>query len=133
MKRFLLSVAAVTLSLALVAAAEAGPKGGRGSKAGNGHTGDHSLSGSHDSHGPRDYRMTHGTKLAGGGYAYKGKGQRHWSHRCWYGKYGCECYYCPYARCWYYWYQPACCYYPVNYLPACTPTPAPLRRATPPA
>jgi hypothetical protein len=103
MRRFLLSAAAVVVGLALVGAVEAAPKGGG------------SRGGSHNS-----YHMTHGTKFKGG-YFYKGRAHSHWTHRYWYGKYGCYTYYCPSTCCWYYWYQPTGCYYPCSYIAKATP------------
>ncbi len=36
-----------------------------------------------------DYHLSHGTRLKDGGYSYKGKDHNHWTHRYWFGKYGC--------------------------------------------
>src|SRR5262245_31676644 len=100
MWRILLSVGAVVMGLVLVAAAQAGPKGESGSKGSSAHS----------------YHLTHGSKMKNGSYFYKGKDHFHWSHRYWFGKYGCYTYYCPSTCCWYYWYQPGDCYYPVSYI-----------------
>ena len=107
MKRVMLGVAAVAMSLAFVATAEAGPKGGS-------HGGSMGKSGSHS------YHMEHGTKFKGG-YFYKGKDHYHWTYRYWYGKYGCYTYYCPSTCGWYYWYPQDSCYYPVTYIVTATP------------
>ena len=107
MKRVMLGVAAVAMSLAFVATAEAGPKGGS-------HGGSMGKSGSHS------YHMEHGTKFKGG-YFYKGHEHSHWTYRYWYPKYGCYTYYCPSSSCWYYWYQPDNCYYPCSHVRSATP------------
>jgi hypothetical protein len=109
MRRFLLSVAAVVVSLALVATAEAGPKG-NGSGSGVRSQPSHS----------RPYHEEHGTKFKGG-YFYKGKDHHHWTYRYWWGKYGCYTYYCPSTSCWYYWYPQDNCYYPCSYVSSATP------------
>ncbi len=106
MKRFILSVAAVAMSLALVGAAEAAPRGDR-----------YGNSGHHDS---RSYHERYGTKFKYG-YYYKGHDHHHWTYRYWYGRYGCYCYYCPSTYCWYYWYPTDNCYYPVSYIKTATP------------
>jgi hypothetical protein len=110
MRRFILSVAAVVLSVALAATAQAGPKGNGGG-----------------SHSSSSYHMTHGTKFKGG-YFYKGKEHSHWTHRYWYGRYGCYTYYCPSTCGWYYYYPKQECYYPVSYITTATPVaqPAPV-------
>jgi hypothetical protein len=48
------------------------------------------------------------------GYFYCDKHCNHWTHQCFWPRYGCECYYCPHAVCWYYWCEPRCCYLPVS-------------------
>src|SRR5690242_5226094 len=101
MKRVILGVAAVAMSLALVGAVEAAPKGGQ-----------HGSMGHRNS---RPYHETHGTKFKGG-YFYKGREHHHWTYRYWYGKYGCYTYYCPSTSCWYYYYPREDCYYPVSYI-----------------
>jgi hypothetical protein len=116
MRRLLLSAAAVVVSLSLAATAGAGPKGGNahhsGSHAGSSHGG--------SSHGG-NYHMTHGSRMKNGSYYYKGKNHSHWTHRYWWGKYGCYAYYCPSTGGWYYWYAPDDCYYPVSYIATATP------------
>ncbi len=110
MRRFLLSVVAVGLSLALAATAEAGPKGGsKGSSKG--------VSNSHQSGGSHNYHVTNGNKLKSGGFYYKGKDHHHWSYQCWDKRYGCNCYWDGGLGCYYYWCQPDDCYYPVDYCP----------------
>jgi hypothetical protein len=117
-----LSAAAVVISLAVAATAEAGPKGG--SKGGSSHS-------TPSMHSPNSYHMNssyhtsnyvtkYGTQFKGG-YCYKGKDHCHWTYKCWWGDYGCYCYYCPYTYCWYYWYPQDCCYYPCSYVKCATP------------
>jgi hypothetical protein len=106
MKRFILSVAAVAMSLALVGAADAAPKGS--SRGGTMHS------------GSRSYHEEHGTKFKGG-YFYKGRDHHHWTYRYWWGRYGCYTYYCPSTSCWYYWYPQDNCYYPCSYVSYATP------------
>src|ERR1700722_13890984 len=111
MRQLILSVAAVTLSVAPAATAEAAQKGG----APKGNASSHN--------GSRDYHLTHGTKFKGG-YFYKGKEHRHWTYRYWYGKYGCYTYWCPSTSCWYYYYPREERYYPVSYIATATPVAA---------
>jgi hypothetical protein len=68
----------------------------------------------------RNYHLKYGTKFKGG-YYYKGKNHCHWTHKYWWGKYGCYTYYCPSSRRWYYWYQPDDCYYPCSCIASATP------------
>jgi hypothetical protein len=103
MRRVLLSAAALVVGLALVGSASAAPKAGPSSH-----------------HSYHDYHMTHGTKFKDG-YFYKGHDHYHWTHRYWWGKYGCYTYYCPSSCCWYYWYQQDNCYYPCSYVGSATP------------
>jgi hypothetical protein len=113
MRRFILSVAAVSLSLVLAATAEAGSKGGStGSKGSN-----YSSNGSHNSSSSSNYHMDHGSKMKNGSYCYKGKDHCHWSYHCWDKRYGCTCYYDSGLCCSYYWCEPDDCYYPVSYCP----------------
>ncbi len=106
MRRIILSVAAIGLALALTGSADAGKPGGKSS-------------GSHGSR-IRSYHEQHGNKFKGG-YFYRGREHSHWTHRYWWGKYGCYTYFCPSTRCWYYWYQQDNCYYPCSYIGTCTP------------
>ncbi len=124
MKRVLLSAAAVALSLAVAATAQAGPKGGnRGGSSGNySQNNNHNTQNVYKTSNVKDYHLSNGFKLKDGGYSYKGKDHHQWAYKCWYAKYGCECYYCPSACCWYYWYPQDSCYYPVSYIPQYTPT-----------
>ena len=110
MRRILLSVAAIGLALALTGTADAGKSGGKASGS------QRSMSRSRS----RSYHEEHGTKFKGG-YFYRGREHSHWTHRYWWGKYGCYTYFCPSTRCWYYWYQQDNCYYPCSYIGSATP------------
>ena len=103
MRRILVGAAALVLGLALVGTASAGPKSG-GSSHGSIHN-------SHERYG-NQFK---------GGYSYRGREHSQWSHRYWWGKYGCYTYYCPSTCAWYYWYQPGNCYYPCSYVGSATP------------
>jgi hypothetical protein len=109
MSRLLLITAAV-LSLALVNPAQARGPG-------------HSYSGSfHSSYrsGP-SYFSHYGTRFSHG--YYFGRNNFYWNRSYWYSRYGCYCYWNPYASSWYYWYAPGSCYYPISYI-AVAPPPA---------
>jgi hypothetical protein len=110
MRRMILTVAALVLGLAVVSTADAGgryeSRGSRGSYRGN------------EFH---NYHITHGSRMRDGRYFYKGHDHHQWTHRYWYGKYGCYTYYCPSTYCWYYWYSQDNCYYPVSYIKTATP------------
>jgi hypothetical protein len=82
--------------------------------------GSHSKGG-HSGYG-KDYRQRYGTRFSHG-YYYSGRHHNHWTYRCWYSRYGCECYYCPSACCWYYWSEPRNCYLPVSYIEQSRPVP----------
>jgi hypothetical protein len=138
MSKFILSVVAAGLSFGV---AVAGP-GGKGS--GGGHSSFPS-SGSHmSSYHPSSYHTTsnyHSSNSHWGwgnsnyksfpsnfsgksfshGY-YFGKSWNQWSYKCWWPKYGCNCYWCPYTSCYYYWCEPSCCYYPISYVQYAPPT-----------
>jgi hypothetical protein len=96
MRRFLLSAAAVSLSLALAGTADAGGK----------HVSKSSYSSGSGSWSSKQ-SFTH----------YKGKEHYHWSKKVWFEKYGCYCYWDPYVSCYYYYCVPDDCYYPVDYCP----------------
>jgi hypothetical protein len=73
-----------------------------------------------EKHKGGDYHLRHGTKFHGG-YCYKGRHHHHWTHRYWWGKYGCFAYWCPSTLAWYYWYGPDNVYYPVSYIDRAIP------------
>ncbi|MBX9623390.1 MAG: hypothetical protein K2X82_06210, partial [Gemmataceae bacterium] len=83
-----------------------------------------------------NYHLTYG-KAFGGGFFYPGLAHRHWTYQCYWPKYGCVCYWCPYTLGYYYWFAPAGCYYPVGYIaqavPAFGPAPAAFAAAARPA
>ena len=146
MKKFILSVAVLGLSVGLLAA---GPKGGgNGGNGGNGGgpKGNGPSGGFKPSAGPSvgikpshisspskgnwkgGFNPGHAyvqkyAKPFSGGFCYQGKSHCHWTYSCFSPKYGCQCYWCPYTTCYYYWSEPACCYYPVTYVPVCPPAP----------
>jgi hypothetical protein len=117
MRRILLSVAAVGLTLALAATAEAGPKNGSNNHSTNSKGSGGNISSSHQPSNSHDYYLTFGSKLKNGSYFYKGKEHSHWSYRCWDDRYGCYCYWDGGLGCYYYWCEPDCCYYPISYCP----------------
>ena len=69
----------------------------------------------------RNYHRTHGRSFQYGTY-YQGRGHYHWSHYCWWSRFGCYAYWCPSTSCYYYWSEPAGCYYPVSYAETVVPT-----------
>ena len=69
----------------------------------------------------RNYHRTHGRSFSHGFY-YQGRNHYHWSHYCWWGRYGCYAYWCPSTSCYYYWSETASCYYPVSYAEVVAPT-----------
>jgi hypothetical protein len=70
--------------------------------------------------GTGDYHLRHGKKFRGG-YCYCGRHHKHWTHRYWWGRYGCFTYWCPCTLAWYYWYGPDNCYYPVSFIEEAVP------------
>lgn len=64
----------------------------------------------------KDYNLKFGKKCDFG-WCFKGKCHDHWSCCCWFGQYGCNCYWCPCTLCWYYFCVPDDCWYPVTYCP----------------
>ena len=69
----------------------------------------------------KNYLSSHGQKFSHG-YFYKGKDHFHWSYQCFWDRFGCYCYWCPYSDCWYYYCQPRECYLPVSCLEFAPPT-----------
>ncbi len=105
MRRHLLSILVVGLSLTLAGAANAGGKHGSTS---------HSSSGSHKyTSNHHDSHEIHRDSFR----SYKDKDHFYWSSRIWYPKCGCYCYWEPTCACYYYWCVPDACYYPVSYCP----------------
>src|SRR5262249_7343352 len=126
MRRFASGVAAVALGLVIAGSAQA--KGGSGNNQGNNHGGhgsnssfrsnfrSNSFNGNHNF-----YHNTFGHKFSHG-YFYSGHNHYHWTHFCWYPRYGCYCYWCPSTCCYYYWCASEDCYYPINYITVAPPT-----------
>jgi hypothetical protein len=69
----------------------------------------------------RDYHLTHGRSFQYG-YFYPGRSHYHWTHYCWWPRFGCYTYWCPSTSCYYYYSETASCYYPVSYAETVTPT-----------
>ena len=67
-----------------------------------------------------NYHLTSGKSFSHG-YFYPGKSHNHWTYQCYWNKYGCNCYWCPYTSCYYYWCEPSCCYYPISYVTVAPP------------
>jgi hypothetical protein len=69
-----------------------------------------------------DYHRKFGTAFpkghpCGGRYFYKGWDHHQWTKWTFDRRYGCNLYWCPYAKGYYYWCAPDLCYYPVQYVP----------------
>ncbi len=82
----------------------------------------------------QSYFSRYGTKFSHG--YYFGRNNFYWNRSCWCSRYGCYCYWNPYAYGWYYWYAPGSCYYPISYISSAPPTvvaPATPGGAMPPA
>lgn len=108
MFRLLLIAAAGVLPLALANPAEArGPSCSYGGSY-------HSVCRS----GP-SYCSRYGTRFSHG--YYFGRNHFYWNRRYWSSRYGCYCYWNPYASGWYYWCAPGNCYYPISYIPSAPP------------
>jgi hypothetical protein len=63
-----------------------------------------------------NYHITHGVQK-NFGFVYYGHDHYHWTSRCWFGNYGCYCYWCPCTSVWYYWCVPDGCWYPTSHCP----------------
>jgi hypothetical protein len=64
----------------------------------------------------KDYHLQFGTKFQQG-YFYKGKNHQHWGLIRFDPRYGCDCYWDPCLLVWYYWCDRDDCFYPVSYCP----------------
>jgi hypothetical protein len=95
MTRYLLSIAALALGLALTS-----PSTADASWCSQGY---------HGYYGGYHYRHGH--------VYYPGRYHYHWGHRYWQSRYGCYTYWCPNTCNYYYWCQPDNCYYSVDYSP----------------
>jgi hypothetical protein len=103
MRKFMTAAVLVATMLVTASAVQAAKPGG----------GKSSHSGKSGSSQGKNFLSSHGTKFSHG-YLYSGKQHNHWSYQCYLSRYGCNCFYCPYATCWYYWCEPRCCYLPVS-------------------
>ncbi len=87
------------------------------------HYGSQFKSGSHYGSGRySNYHSQYGTRFSKG-YYYSGRNHSHWTYRCFWSQYGCDCYWCPSTCCWYYFCEPRDCYLPVNCITAAPPAP----------
>lgn len=117
MSRYLLIAAAGVLTLALATPANArGPSHSSGSS----HSSVYHGGPSHSFSTSRSYLSTYGTRFSHG--YYLGRNNFYWNQRSWSSRYGCYCYWNPYASGWYYWYGAGSCYYPISYVTYAPPT-----------
>src|SRR5262245_46965667 len=121
MKKTILTLTAVTLSLTATAAARAGDKPSNH---------DHGtvfvnktttyiapkVTYNTPTFGFTNYHLTHGVAFQYG-YFYKGFDHNHWSNVFFHNGFGCKIYTCPFTHCDYYWCRPDNCFYPVHYRP----------------
>jgi hypothetical protein len=117
MSRLLLIAASGVLTLALANPATAhGPSRSYGSSHFSAYHGGHTNSFSYRG----SYFSTYGTRFSHG--YYFGRNNFYWSSRYWSNRYGCYCYWNPYASGYYYWCAPQSCYYPISYITIAPPT-----------
>jgi hypothetical protein len=124
MRQYLRVGAVGLVSLALASTAIAGPGGSHSSQGTpkNGGGSYHPMNQGSGVHPNKNfYAMNHGKPFSHG-FFYPGKEHHHWTYYCWWDKYHCNCYWCPYTCCWYYWCPSAVCYYPVSYVNIAPPT-----------
>ena len=124
MRRILMSVTAVIVSLAVAGAAQAG----KGKSSPNyikssypTTTSTYKVVSSYPTSvkyvGPyTNYVKLYGIQFASGVY-FKKTNCKFWSTKCYLAKYGCTCFWCPCYDCYYYFCVPDDCYYPVTYCP----------------
>jgi hypothetical protein len=128
MKRSVLQLTVVALSLTIVAAANA--KGNSGSKGSNGGPNNGSFNKSQSM--SSSYKSS--SKPYGQCYYKSGF---YCSHKCYCDYFGCYCYWYPVDHCWCFWYQPWGCYIPWStYVTLGTPVvtqPAVAQVGPPPA
>jgi len=125
--RQMLTAAAAALALAaLTAPAQAGGKPGGHPGHGGGHGGVKA---------GRGHERQFTGQQHGGHYRFHGREGHSWSRTRWWGRYGCETYYCPTTLAWYYWCAPQACYLPVALVAQYPPAPAaaPVVAPAPPA
>lgn len=131
MSRLLLIAAAAVLPLALANPAQAR---GPGHSSGGSYHSMYRGGSSHSFPTGQSYSSRYGTKFSHG--YYFGRNNFYYNRCCWSSRYGCNCYWNPYACGWYYWYAPGCCYYPISYIVTAPPpaaVPAAPGGAMPPA
>jgi hypothetical protein len=102
MKRFIISLFAIGLGLAITGAAQAKPPSG-GNKSGN-----------ISKTTPVNHTNMHTS------FKSFTKDNFKYSHYCWSSKFHCNFYW--YLDCYYYWCAPRCCYLPITYIEAYPPT-----------
>ena len=109
MKRFIISLFAIGLGLALTASAHAGKPGSGGGNKGvsSGNSGNKGVSYNSSSMKPTSYKSFT-------------KDNFKCSHYCYSSKYCCNFYW--YLDCYYYWCTPRCCYLPITYIETYPPT-----------
>lgn len=120
-KQFIVGAVLTAVMLVGVSALQAKKPSGGSSGSHGGQMSKSSRSGPGSSRSSRNYLSSHGHKFSHG-YFYKSRDHFHWSYQCYWNRYGCYCYWCPYADCWYYYCQPRGCYYPVSYAEFARPT-----------
>jgi hypothetical protein len=115
MSRFLLSVVAGVLTLALASPAHAHGHAGavRSTFSSPNRSAFHSLN-------TRSFAQTYGRRIDHG-YAFSAR-NFYWNRRYWSSRYGRYCYWCPYVNSWYYWNAAQASYYPLSYLSGVPPT-----------
>ena len=125
MRRILMGVSAVVVSLVVAGAAEAG-KGSKGSsgssyKSSSYSTTTYKVVTSYPTTikvaGPyNNYVKSYGIQYKNFVY-FKSANCKFYSTKCYLTKYGCNCFWCPCYECYYYFCVPDDCYYPVTYCP----------------
>ncbi len=68
----------------------------------------------------KNYHLTAGKSFSHG-YCYPGHHHHHWSHYCWWPRFGCYTYWDPCTCGYYYWSPVHTCYYPVSYATVVAP------------
>ena len=110
MKRFIISLFAIGLSLALTASAHAGKPGSSGGNS-------KKVSGGNSGNKPISYNTS---SMKSGSMKSFSKANFKCSHFCWSSKYRCNFYWC--QDCWYYWCASRCCYLPISCIDGYPPT-----------
>lgn len=125
MKRFIITIAALLVSAALVSSAMAGPRGRSGGGRINSfrispkvHFQNHNVHFQTNRFRNNCHPVQFRRRVVGCNYQHfcRYSNYRGWSSSCYLPRYNCRCYYCPTACCWYYWYAPFNCYLPYDYI-----------------